>query len=299
MVAPYDLSTQTQKFKYFGKSSRMPDLYLPKYPLRLDTGMCWFPAILLHALGTLVCALGSSFSAIFAGTVMLGLAHAGFALFGMWKLNAKTAISSENKPPLAKRLLLAALELDIAGLLTLCSGFTKHHFPYFRLGYLKVVCWRLSYAKKQKISTLGMAGMSGAGNAEIAIVQVVLGIGGGIVVGCSGIGVQASVAVFDLPMAITLYGMVEFIGCIFGEAVSTSIWVNVLPTKLYLDPGIDIDQIINNITYYMSIPSDQQIIVQNRYIATQRLLIICGICSMSLAAIAILGLAPYSLNTAD
>ncbi|KAJ1746567.1 hypothetical protein LPJ58_005680, partial [Coemansia sp. RSA 1591] len=55
-------------------------------------------------------------------------------------------------------------------------------------------------------------GTSSVTNAEIAAVQAILGIGGGIIVGCSGIGVQASVAKPDLSIAITLYSMVEFVG---------------------------------------------------------------------------------------
>ncbi|KAJ2845433.1 hypothetical protein IWW36_004783 [Coemansia brasiliensis] len=427
-------------------------------------------SILLHTLGTFVCALGNSFGAVFAGTVMLGLAHAGFgtlvaiivadilplylrasvtayvsvpfvanyylgvvvadrlynqwhwvygilcilgvacslpALFSMVRLYKNTTSSTDNKPPLAKQLLLAALELDLAGLLMLSSGLAatlaplglqlnskygwksaaviapivsgsvvlcmfiiyelyKAPFPVVPLRLLKVrtfACailaallffftfnvslffftpfiqvtrnvsaqtamwlqqgttgyyiglfaggWAMQKSKRyRRWAWLGwclcllaiclmLRSKSGAGNAEVAIVQAVLGIGGGIVVGCSGIGIQASVAEPDLPMAITLYSMVEYVGGVLGEAVSTSIWVNILPTKLYLDPSIDIQQVINNITYYMAIPNDQQAIVQGGYIDTQRLLTICGICSMSLAAVAILGLAPHSLNTTD
>ncbi|KAJ2780563.1 hypothetical protein H4R18_003392, partial [Coemansia javaensis] len=51
-------------------------------------------------------------------------------------------------------------------------------------------------------------GSSGASNAEIVVVQALLGVGSGIVIGCVGIGVQASVGAVDLPIAITLYGMV-------------------------------------------------------------------------------------------
>ncbi|KAJ2309830.1 hypothetical protein IWW54_003519 [Coemansia sp. RSA 2705] len=138
-------------------------------------------------------------------------------------------------------------------------------------------------------------------NAEIAAVQAILGLGVGIVVGCSGIGVQASVAKLDLTMAITLYGMCEYIGGVLGEAASTTIWVNVLPTKLEgrMPAYVDVQSAINNITYYQQLPDSQRLVVQDGYIATQKILTICGICSISLAAIAILGMAPFDLTTKD
>ncbi|KAJ2630129.1 hypothetical protein IW137_005046, partial [Coemansia sp. RSA 1287] len=88
------------------------------------------------------------------------------------------------------------------------------------------------------------------------------GVGGGIIVGCSGIGVQASVANPDLPIAITLYSMAKYIGGVLGEAVSTTIWVNILPTKLdgRMNASVDIDSAINNINYFMELPKDQRAI---------------------------------------
>ncbi|KAJ2527292.1 hypothetical protein GGH20_003133 [Coemansia sp. RSA 1937] len=95
--------------------------------------------------------------------------------------------------------------------------------------------------------------------------------------------------------------MAKYIGGVLGEAVSTTIWVNLLPTKLdgRMNASVDIDSAINNINYFMELPKDQRAIVQDGYIATQKILIICGICSISLAAIAMLGLAPYDLSVAS
>ncbi|PIA13509.1 MFS general substrate transporter [Coemansia reversa NRRL 1564] len=142
---------------------------------------------------------------------------------------------------------------------------------------------------------------SGTTNAEIAVVQAILGIGSGVVIGCVGIGVQASVSKIDLSIAITLYGMVAYIGGVIGEGTSTTIWVNVLPSKLEgkVNSSVDIYSAINNITYFFELEKDQRVIVQNGYIETQRILTICGICGMLLAGIAMLGLAPYQLSTDD
>ncbi|KAJ1669322.1 hypothetical protein GGF38_002347, partial [Coemansia sp. RSA 25] len=114
-------------------------------------------------------------------------------------------------------------------------------------------------------------------NAEIAVVQSILGIGSGIVIGCVGIGIQAAVSVVDLPIAITLYGMVAYIGGVLGEGTSTTIWVNVLPTKLEgkMDPSVDVFSAINNLTYYFELPKDQRVIVQDAYVSTQKILTIC------------------------
>ncbi|KAJ1830052.1 hypothetical protein LPJ63_005174 [Coemansia sp. RSA 2711] len=144
-------------------------------------------------------------------------------------------------------------------------------------------------------------GGSDTTNAEIAVVQAVLGIGSGIVIGCVGIGVQASVSKVDLATAITLYGMVAYIGGVLGEGTSTTIWVNVLPTKLEgrMAPDVDIFSAINNITYFFELPKDQRVIVQDGYIRTQKILTICGICSMLIAGIAMIGLAPFDLSSAD
>ncbi|KAJ2155941.1 hypothetical protein GGF46_005513 [Coemansia sp. RSA 552] len=139
---------------------------------------------------------------------------------------------------------------------------------------------------------------SGTTNAEIAVVQALYGVGSGIVIGCVGIGVQASVSKVDLSIAVTLYGMIAYIGGVLGEGTSTTIWVNVLPTKLRdrLDSSVDLFSAINNITYYFELPKDQRVIVQDGYIRTQKILTICGICSMLIAGIAMLGLAPYDLS---
>ncbi|KAJ2014391.1 hypothetical protein GGI06_003564, partial [Coemansia sp. S85] len=139
---------------------------------------------------------------------------------------------------------------------------------------------------------------SGTSNAEIAVVQTILGIGSGIVIGCVGIGVQAAVSKVDLPIAITLYGMIAYIGGVLGEGTSTTIWVNVLPSKLEgkMDPSVDINSAINNLTYYFELPKDQRVIVQDAYVSTQKILTICGICSMLIAGIFMLGLAPYDLS---
>ncbi|KAJ2710298.1 hypothetical protein H4R19_003814 [Coemansia spiralis] len=144
-------------------------------------------------------------------------------------------------------------------------------------------------------------GGSGASNAEIVIVQALLGLGSGIVIGCVGIGVQAAVSAVDLSIAITLYGMVAYIGGVLGEGTSTTIWVNVLPAKLQgrMDPAVEINMAINNITYYFELPKDQRVIVQDGYVQTQKILTICGICSMLVAGIAMLGLAPYDLSNRD
>ncbi|KAJ2488346.1 hypothetical protein IWW37_004889 [Coemansia sp. RSA 2050] len=139
---------------------------------------------------------------------------------------------------------------------------------------------------------------SGTSNAEIAVVQTILGIGSGIVIGCVGIGVQAAVSKVDLPIAITLYGMIAYIGGVLGEGTSTTIWVNVLPSKLEgkMDPSVDTYSAINNLTYYFELPKDQRVIVQDAYVSTQKILTICGICSMLVAGIFMLGLAPYDLS---
>ncbi|KAJ1643076.1 hypothetical protein LPJ64_005117 [Coemansia asiatica] len=139
---------------------------------------------------------------------------------------------------------------------------------------------------------------SGTTNAEIAVVQSLLGVGSGIVIGCVGIGIQASVTVVDLPIAITLYGMVAYLGGVLGEGTSTTIWVNVLPSKLNgkMNPDVDVNMAINNITYYFELPKDQRVIVQDAYVSTQKILTICGIVAMLVAAIAMLGLAPYDLS---
>ncbi|KAJ2528233.1 hypothetical protein EV175_007473, partial [Coemansia sp. RSA 1933] len=139
---------------------------------------------------------------------------------------------------------------------------------------------------------------SGTTNAEIAVVQALYGVGSGILIGCVGIGVQASVAKVDLPIAVTLYGMVAYIGGVLGEGTCTTIWVNVLPSKIRdrLDPSVDMYSAINNITYYFELPKDQRVIVQDGYVRTQNILTICGICSMLIAGIAMLGLAPYNLG---
>ncbi|KAJ1719560.1 hypothetical protein LPJ53_005701 [Coemansia erecta] len=141
-------------------------------------------------------------------------------------------------------------------------------------------------------------GRLGASNAEIAVVQTILGIGSGIVIGCVGIGIQAAVSPVDLPMAITLYGMVAYLGGVLGEGTSTTIWVNVLPAKLRgrMAGDVDVDMAINNITYFFELPKDQRLVVQDAYVATQRILTICGIVAMLVAAIAMLGLAPYELS---
>ncbi|KAJ1732194.1 hypothetical protein LPJ61_002165 [Coemansia biformis] len=138
---------------------------------------------------------------------------------------------------------------------------------------------------------------SATSNAEVAAVQVLFGIGGGLVVGSIGVGVQAAVDIADLPIAITLYGMVEYIGGVLGEGTATTVWVNMLPVKLKrrLNPDVDVHSTINNITYFNALPSDQQAIVQDAYTQTQMVLTICGMCAMALAAAAMLGLAPLSL----
>ncbi|KAI8319000.1 MFS general substrate transporter [Martensiomyces pterosporus] len=135
-------------------------------------------------------------------------------------------------------------------------------------------------------------------NAEIAVVQTLLGVGSGVVIGCVGIGIQASVSKVDLPIAITLYGMVAYIGGVLGEGTSTTIWVNVLPSKLEgrLSKDVDVFSAINNLTYYFELPKDQRVIVQDGYVSTQKILTICGICSMLCAGIAMLGLTPYDLS---
>ncbi|KAI9500849.1 major facilitator superfamily domain-containing protein [Coemansia spiralis] len=140
---------------------------------------------------------------------------------------------------------------------------------------------------------------SGTTNAEIAVVQAILGIGSGIVIGCVGIGVQAAVSKVDLPIAITLYGMVAYIGGVLGEGTSTTIWTNVLYKKLdgKMDPSVDVYSAMNNITYYFELPKDQRVIVQHGYVSTQKILTICGICSMLIAGIAMFGLAPYDLSS--
>ncbi|KAJ1951126.1 ferrioxamine B transporter, partial [Linderina macrospora] len=104
-------------------------------------------------------------------------------------------------------------------------------------------------------------------NAEIAVVQAILGVGSGIVIGCVGIGVQAAVSRTDVPIAVTLYGMVAYIGGVLGEGVSTTVWVNVLPSKINpkLDPSVDAFMAINNITYFFELPKDQRVIVQDGY----------------------------------
>ncbi|KAJ1718975.1 hypothetical protein LPJ61_006413 [Coemansia biformis] len=95
--------------------------------------------------------------------------------------------------------------------------------------------------------------------------------------------------------------MVAYIGGVLGEGTSTTIWVNVLPSKLQgrMDPMVDINMAINNITYFFELPQDQRAIVQDGYVQTQKILTICGICSMLLAGIAMLGLAPYDLSAKD
>ncbi|KAJ1838844.1 hypothetical protein LPJ73_006950, partial [Coemansia sp. RSA 2703] len=140
-------------------------------------------------------------------------------------------------------------------------------------------------------------GRLGASNAEIAVVQSILGVGSGVVIGCVGIGIQAAVSPVDLPMAITLYGMVAYLGGVLGEGTSTTIWVNVLPAKLSgrMRSDVSVDMAINNITYFFELPADQRLVVQDAYVATQRILTICGIVAMLVAAIAMLGLAPYEL----
>ncbi|KAJ1954226.1 hypothetical protein EC988_002550 [Linderina pennispora] len=136
-------------------------------------------------------------------------------------------------------------------------------------------------------------------NAEIAVVQTILGIGSGIVISCVGIGVQASVSRTDVPIAVTLYGMVAYLGGVIGEGVSTTVWVNVLPSKINskLDPSVDSFSAINNITYFFELPKDQRVIVQEGYVSTQKILTICGICSMVVAGICMLFLAPYQLES--
>ncbi|KAJ2008313.1 hypothetical protein H4R26_000255 [Coemansia thaxteri] len=172
--------------------------------------------------------------------------------------------------------------------------------------------WAMQYSKRyRRWAWIGWAmwliavclmirsrGGSKTTNAEIAVVQAVLGIGSGIVIGCVGIGVQAAVSVVDLPIAITLYGMVAYIGGVLGEGTSTTVWVNVLPKKLEgkLDPSVDVFSAINNLTYYFELPKVQRVIVQDAYVSTQKTLTICGICSMLIAGIAMLGLAPYDLS---
>ncbi|KAJ2719227.1 hypothetical protein GGI07_005336 [Coemansia sp. Benny D115] len=138
----------------------------------------------------------------------------------------------------------------------------------------------------------------GTTNAEIAVVQAILGVGSGIVIGCVGIGIQAAVTAVDLPIAITLYTTVAYLGGVLGEGTSTTIWVNVLPSKLEgkMDPSVDIFSAINNITYYFELPKDQRVLVQDAYVSTQKILTICGIVSMLLAAIAMIGLAPFDLS---
>ncbi|KAJ2355161.1 hypothetical protein GGF43_002853 [Coemansia sp. RSA 2618] len=158
----------------------------------------------------------------------------------------------------------------------------------------------LGWAMWQIAVCLMIRSRSGAGttNAEIAVVQAILGVGSGIVIGCVGIGVQAAVSKVDLSIAITLYGMVAYIGGVIGEGTSTTIWVNVLPSKLegHMDPSVDIFSAINNLTYYFELPKDQRLIVQDGYVKTQKILTICGICTMAIAGIAMLGLAPYDLS---
>ncbi|KAJ1729190.1 hypothetical protein LPJ72_005102 [Coemansia sp. Benny D160-2] len=163
---------------------------------------------------------------------------------------------------------------------------------YRRWAWLGWVMWLIAVC-------LMIRSRSGAGttNAEIAVVQTLYGVGSGILIGCVGIGVQASVAKVDLPIAVTLYGMVAYIGGVLGEGTCTTIWVNVLPAKIRdrLDSSVDMYSAINNITYYFELPKDQRVIVQDGYVRTQRILTICGICSMLVAGIAMLGLAPYNL----
>ncbi|ORX65902.1 MFS general substrate transporter [Linderina pennispora] len=105
-------------------------------------------------------------------------------------------------------------------------------------------------------------------NAEIAAVQAIIGVGSGIVISCVGIGVQASVSKTDVPIAVTLYGMVAYLGGVIGEGVSTTVWVNVLPSKINskLDPSVDSFSAINNITYFFELPKDQRVIVQEGYL---------------------------------
>ncbi|PIA13300.1 MFS general substrate transporter, partial [Coemansia reversa NRRL 1564] len=173
--------------------------------------------------------------------------------------------------------------------------------------------WAMQYSKKYRrwawlgwtlvlaavcLMLLARGGSSGSTNAIIAVVQAIYGIGGGILVGCLGIGVQAAVSKADLSIAITLYSMVEYIGGVLGEGASTTIWVNLLPTRLQgkMDANVDIFSAINDITYYQSLPKDQRIIVQDGYISTQRILTICGICSILLTGVAMLGLARSNLS---
>ncbi|KAJ2779153.1 hypothetical protein H4R18_004184, partial [Coemansia javaensis] len=144
------------------------------------------------------------------------------------------------------------------------------------------------------------ASVGGVPAAEVALVQVLFGIGGGMVVGCIGIGVQAAVEAADLSIAITLFSMVEYIGGVLGEGTAATLWANMLPARLEgrLALGVDLTSTVNNITYYRALPGDQRAIVQGAYAYTQRTVTICGICALGLAAAAMLGLAPLSLEPA-
>ncbi|KAI7822436.1 hypothetical protein BX661DRAFT_187395 [Kickxella alabastrina] len=139
---------------------------------------------------------------------------------------------------------------------------------------------------------------NGVAITEIAIVQLLQGIGDGIVTCCVGIGIQASVSTVDLPIAITLYSMVACLGNVLGEATATTVWVNTLPSKLkgHMRMDVDIDSAINNINYFLGLPVDQRAIVQDAYVSTQKNITFCCIVSMLIAGIAMSGLVPHDLS---
>ncbi|KAK9693593.1 hypothetical protein K7432_013855 [Basidiobolus ranarum] len=135
-------------------------------------------------------------------------------------------------------------------------------------------------------------------NAEIAIVQGLLGLGSGVAIGCIGIGVQASVVKADIAIAVALYLMVAYLGGAIGEATSTTIWNTTLPNRLMgqMDPSVDVSKAINNIDYFKTLPIGQKELVQLAYIDTQKILSICGVGALVLAGFAMLFLAPYDLS---
>ncbi|KAJ1897249.1 hypothetical protein LPJ66_003487 [Kickxella alabastrina] len=71
-----------------------------------------------------------------------------------------------------------------------------------------------------------------------------------------------------------------------------------LPSKLQgrMNLDVDINSVINDITYFFELPKDQWVIVQDAYASTQKILTICSIISMLIAGIRILSLAPHDLS---
>ncbi|KAJ2772679.1 hypothetical protein IWQ56_001273 [Coemansia nantahalensis] len=141
-------------------------------------------------------------------------------------------------------------------------------------------------------------GAAQSSKAEVVVVQLLFGTGAGLVVGSLGVGVQAAVAGADVPIAISLFAMSEYVGCVLGQGTATAIWMNVLPARLAsrLPSDVDVQRAINNLTYYQALPSAQQTVVNDAYTHTQLLLTVCGICAITLAGAAMLGLEPLGLE---